>query len=88
MKKKKTLAHDNQQNLCVRMLKGAKVKNLRNLRKSYDQELYRTTLFVFIFEELSNKKIVEILFHEIKCYFLCTKLAPSLFQFLAHIFAS
>jgi hypothetical protein len=49
MKKKKKLAHDIQQNLCARMLKGAKVKNLRNLRKSYDQKTVQNNLILFFF---------------------------------------
>jgi hypothetical protein len=49
MKKKKKLALDIQQNLCAGMLKGAKVKKLRNLRKSYDQKTVQNNLILFLF---------------------------------------
>ncbi len=49
MKKKKELAHDIQQNLCAGMLKGAKVKKLCNLRKSYDQKTVQNNFISFLF---------------------------------------
>jgi len=71
MRKKKKLAHDIQQNLCARMLKGAKVKNLRNLRKSYDQKTVQKLqnnliLFLFRFIHFFSTQYIQIkhcLFH-------------------------